>query len=84
LARFAWQFPDNPKLRRYLDRVKVPAMILWGERDGVVPVAHGSAYHQGIANSKWVTLPSTGHLPHIEASAACADRMLEFLRGLGG
>ncbi len=22
LARFAWQFPDNPRLRRYLDRVK--------------------------------------------------------------
>lgn len=84
LARFAWQFPDNPKLRRYLDRVKVPAMILWGERDGVLPMAHGSAYHEGIANSKWVSLPNTGHLPHIEAPAACADRMIDFLRGLDG
>jgi pimeloyl-ACP methyl ester carboxylesterase len=82
LARFAWQFPDNPKLRRYLDRVKVPAMILWGERDGVVPLDHGRAYHEGIAHSKWVIFPSTGHLPHIEAPAACAERMIDFLRGL--
>src|SRR5262249_16259263 len=29
LARFAWQFPDNPKLTRYLYRVQVPTLIVW-------------------------------------------------------
>jgi len=81
LARFAWQFPDNPRLQRYLDRVKVPTMILWGERDGVVPAAHGKAYREGIAGSKLTTLPNSGHLPHIEAPAACADIINDFLRG---
>jgi pimeloyl-ACP methyl ester carboxylesterase len=83
LARFAWQFPDNPRLRRYLDRVKVPTMILWGERDGVVPAAHGKAYQEGIADSKLVMLPSAGHLPHIEAAAACGEIISEFLRTTG-
>ena len=35
---------------------KVPTMILWGERDGVVSVAHGKAYHEGIAGSKLVVV----------------------------
>jgi pimeloyl-ACP methyl ester carboxylesterase len=81
LARFAWQFPDNPRLRRYLHRVKLPTMILWGERDGVVPTAHGKAYHEGIAGSKLATVPKTGHLPHLEAPAVCADIIIDFLRG---
>lgn len=48
LARFAWQFPDNPSLLRYLYRTRLPALILWGERDQCVPVAHGDAFRDGI------------------------------------
>jgi pimeloyl-ACP methyl ester carboxylesterase len=79
LARFAWQFPDNPRLRRYLNRVRVPTQIVWGERDGFVSAAHGQAYHEGIGGSEFKTIPNAGHLPHIEASEACADVMLSFL-----
>jgi pimeloyl-ACP methyl ester carboxylesterase len=79
LARFAWQFPDNPRLLRYLYRIQVPTLILWGERDGFVPVAHGRAYHEGISGSEFKTIPSAGHLPHIEAPESCADVMSSFL-----
>jgi pimeloyl-ACP methyl ester carboxylesterase len=79
LARFAWQFPDNPRLGRYLYRVNVPTLILWGERDGFVSVAHGQAYHQGISGSEFKTIPTAGHLPHIEAPESCADVMSSFL-----
>jgi pimeloyl-ACP methyl ester carboxylesterase len=82
LARVAWQFPDNPRLRRYLYRIQSPTMIIWGERDGFVPDAHGNAYHEGIANSEFRVIPKAGHLPHIEAPEACAKIMLDFLRGL--
>ena len=83
LARFAWQFPDNPRLRRYLPRVKVPTMIIWGERDGYVSLAHGKAYHEGIADSQLVTIPNAGHLPHIETAGACAEIMISFLSNSG-
>jgi pimeloyl-ACP methyl ester carboxylesterase len=79
LARFAWQFPDNPRLIRYLYRVKVPTLILWGERDGFVSVAHGRAYHKGISGSEFKTIPIAGHLPHIEAPEVCANLMIRFL-----
>jgi pimeloyl-ACP methyl ester carboxylesterase len=79
LARFAWQFPDDPRLHRYLHRVRVPTQIVWGERDGFVPAAHGQAYHEGIGGSEFKTIPNTGHLPHIEAPEICADIMSSFL-----
>jgi pimeloyl-ACP methyl ester carboxylesterase len=79
LARFAWQFPDNPRLIRSLYRVKVPTMILWGERDGFVSVGHGKSYREGIAGSELVVVPNVGHLPHIETPEVCANLMIGFL-----
>jgi len=80
LARFAWQFPDNPRLLRYLYRIAAPTLIVWGERDGFVPIAHGRAYHEGIAGSELVIVPNSGHLPHVETPEVCAKFMIGFLR----
>jgi len=79
LARFAWQFPDSPRLRRYLYRIKIPTQIIWGERDGYVSPAHGQAYHEGIVGSEFTAIANAAHLPHVEAPAACAALMAEFL-----
>ena len=80
LARFAWQFPDDPRLLRYLYRARLPALILWGERDECVPIAHGDAFHDGIANSEFAAVSGAGHLPHLESAEECAKLMLSFLR----
>jgi pimeloyl-ACP methyl ester carboxylesterase len=79
LARFAWQFPDNPKLASYLSRVKCPTLVVWGERDGVVPVAHGQVYEAEVANAAFTVLPSCGHLPHAEHPEALANTVLQYL-----
>ena len=84
LARFAWQFPDDPRLLRYLYRARLPALVLWGERDNYVPIAHGEAFHEGIANSEFTAIPNVGHLPHLEVPDECAKLMLVFLRKHGG
>ena len=84
LARFAWQFPDDPRLLRYLYRARLPALVLWGERDNYVPIAHGEAFHEGIANSEFTAIPNVGHLPHLEVPEECAKLMLAFLRKHGG
>jgi len=79
LARFAWQFPDNPRLQRYLYRVQTPTLIVWGELDRVVPVAHGKAYREGIVKAELAVVPNSGHLPHVEAAGDCAKIILDFL-----
>jgi pimeloyl-ACP methyl ester carboxylesterase len=83
LARFAWQFPDNPRLARYLYRVATPTLIIWGEQDGVVSTAHGRAYQQGITGAELRVLPQCGHVPHLEQPEACARTVLDFLARLG-
>src|SRR5262249_7013310 len=40
LARLVWQRPYDPKLARRLHRVKCPVLLLWGERDGLVPPSY--------------------------------------------
>ena len=83
LARFAWQFPDNPKLSRYLYRVKTPTLIIWGAHDGVVSTAHAQAYLRGIVGAELVVLPCCGHLPLIEQPEACVHAVLHYLARLG-
>jgi pimeloyl-ACP methyl ester carboxylesterase len=79
LARFAWQFPDNPRLARYLYRAHVPTLILWGAEDRFVPSTHGRAYQAGIPDAKLVVLPQCGHLPHVEQPEACCRAIMDFL-----
>jgi pimeloyl-ACP methyl ester carboxylesterase len=79
LARFAWQFPDNPKLASYLYRVKCPTLIVWGERDGVVPVSHGHVYQTEIVDASLTVLPACGHLPHVEQPEAVANIVFNYL-----
>lgn len=79
LARFAWQFPDNPKLAHYLYRVQVPTLIIWGEHDGFVPSRHAQAYQAGIAGAELVLLPEAGHLPQAEQPEACARIIGDYL-----
>jgi pimeloyl-ACP methyl ester carboxylesterase len=83
LARFAWQFPDNPKLRRYLYRLRTPTLIIWGAQDGVVSTAHAQAYLRGIAGAELVVLPRCGHLPLAEQPAAGVQAVLHYLARLG-
>jgi pimeloyl-ACP methyl ester carboxylesterase len=84
LARFAWQFADNPKLATYLYRVTTPTLVLWGERDAVVSTAHAHAYQEGIPDACLTVLPACGHLPYAERPEACARAILDFLSGLQG
>jgi pimeloyl-ACP methyl ester carboxylesterase len=82
-ARFAWQFPDNPKLASDLHRVKCPTLIVWGDRDGVVPVSHGQVYQTEIVDAALTVLPACGHLPHVEQPEAVANTVLSYLERRG-
>jgi pimeloyl-ACP methyl ester carboxylesterase len=53
----------------------VPTMIVWGERDGVIPVSHAHAAHELIPGSRLEVLEGAGHLLPFEN----ADRFLPIL-----
>jgi pimeloyl-ACP methyl ester carboxylesterase len=56
----------DPKLRRRLGRVRIPALVVWGESDGVVDVDYGRAYAQSLPNARFTLIPEAGHVPQIE------------------
>ncbi len=60
-------FPDGTQafdLRSALHRVRVPARLVWGRRDRIIPWRHALAAPGAVAMH---LLPETGHLPQIEA-----------------
>jgi pimeloyl-ACP methyl ester carboxylesterase len=56
----------DPKLRRRLGRVRIPALVVWGESDGVVDPDYGRAYAQSLPNARFTLIPEAGHVPQIE------------------
>lgn len=52
-------------LKPELEKIKVPALILWGEQDRMVPSSDGVMANEKIANSKLVLVANQGHkLPY--------------------
>ena len=59
-------YMHDPKLLRRLKRAHVPALVLWGESDGVVDVEYGRAFAGGFRQSQFERVPKAGHFPHLE------------------
>ncbi|MBX5490057.1 MAG: alpha/beta fold hydrolase [Chloroflexi bacterium] len=78
-ARLAWQFPYHPKLRERLPRARVRALVVWGEQDRLVPVAHAHAYAAGLPDARVAVLPGVAHYPYVEAPEAFAQEVRRFL-----
>ncbi len=49
--------------------ISVPALIIWGTEDALIPVEAGRWYDQQLPNSTLVEYPGIGHLPQEEAPA---------------
>jgi pimeloyl-ACP methyl ester carboxylesterase len=64
--------------RLYLLR-SMPTLIVWGERDHTIPLAHGRDAHAAIPGSRFVTLPSAAHFPHLEDPDGLATALRDFL-----
>jgi len=80
-ARLAWQFPYDRKLQGHLRRSTVPALVIWGEQDRLVSVAHGQAYVDGLPDASLVVVPGAGHYPYLEAPEVFAHAIETFVRG---
>ncbi len=64
--------------RLYL-AARVPMMIVWGDKDGVIPVEHAIRAHEAIENSRLEILEGVGHFPHVEAPDQFSAALLDFM-----
>jgi pimeloyl-ACP methyl ester carboxylesterase len=82
LCLYAWHpYMYNPQLPRWLGRIGVPALVVWGDSDGIVSPDYGRAYAGLIPGAQFVTIADCGHHPEIERPEALAALIGSFVRG---
>lgn len=58
---------------------RVPSMVVWGDKDPVIPVSHAYAAHEAMPASRLEIFEGCGHFPHFEDPVAFADLLLDFV-----
>jgi pimeloyl-ACP methyl ester carboxylesterase len=80
LCLYGWQpYMHNPPLKRWLGRIRVPTLVLWGAEDGIVAPAYGRAYAGLIPGARFQVIEGAGHHPEIEQPEAFVDHVAGFL-----
>jgi len=61
-ARLAWERIYDVKLPKYLHRISVPTLFIWGKQDKIVPEAQSAMWTKLVKGSKLKTFAPAGHL----------------------
>lgn len=63
-----------------LGRISAPTLLLWGEQDGIIPLADQEQLLAAIPDSRLIVYPETGHDPHWERPERVVEHLDAFLR----
>ena len=67
--------PPEPVLRS----IQTHVLLLWGEKDRLIPIRNAADFARELPHSQLVTFPGLGHVPQEEDSAASVKPLLDFL-----
>jgi pimeloyl-ACP methyl ester carboxylesterase len=62
---------------------ELPVMVIWGDQDRIIPVAHGYALHEARPGSRLEVLEGVGHFPHVERPSDVVDLIDDFINTTG-
>jgi pimeloyl-ACP methyl ester carboxylesterase len=57
----------------------VPTLIVWGDRDPIIPFEHGVQAHEMIAGSRFEVFEGAGHFPHCEQPERFVEVLVDFV-----
>jgi pimeloyl-ACP methyl ester carboxylesterase len=57
----------------------LPTVLIWGDHDRIIPVAHAYAAHDALEGSRLEVLEGLGHFPHVEAPLPVAEILEDFI-----
>jgi pimeloyl-ACP methyl ester carboxylesterase len=69
----------NPGLAKWLHRISVPTLLVYGDKDGLVPPRFGETYRDAIPRSRLVMLKDAGHAPFDEQQDAFLQVLRDFI-----
>jgi pimeloyl-ACP methyl ester carboxylesterase len=64
--------------RLYLAR-HIPSLLMWGEQDTIIPVAHGRAAHEQIPGSRLEIFTRSGHFPQLDEPERFIAALRDFM-----
>jgi pimeloyl-ACP methyl ester carboxylesterase len=68
----------NAANRLYLAE-HVPLLLMWGEQDSLIPVAHGRATHEQLPGSRLEVFAHSGHFPQLDEPERFIDVLIDFI-----
>jgi pimeloyl-ACP methyl ester carboxylesterase len=63
-----------------LRTISAPTLLLWGEKDALIPVSNAQDYLAAIPHCMLVVLPTLGHVPQEEDPSTSIVPVLKFLK----
>ena len=76
-ARAFWPL-GNTRLEKRLGLIEAPTLILWGDRDAILPPAYAGTFARAIKGPARVeTIANAGHLAYLDRPEAVANAVLK-------
>jgi pimeloyl-ACP methyl ester carboxylesterase len=69
----------NPDLEKWLHRIKLPALILWGDEDKIMPAAYAGLWRERLPDARLVMIEKCGHVPQVEKMSETIAPLRDFL-----
>src|SRR6185436_8703597 len=71
-------------VRPLLRQLTLPVLLLWGERDPLVPLSYGRQMASLMPQARLVVIPGSGHLPMWERPEVFNRELLAFIDEVDG
>jgi pimeloyl-ACP methyl ester carboxylesterase len=66
-ALYGWKpYMHDPGLVHWLHRITRPALVIWGEQDGIVSPAYGERLAAALPHARFARVADAAHYPQIE------------------
>jgi pimeloyl-ACP methyl ester carboxylesterase len=75
---------EATRTRVDVSTITAPTLIVWGERDNLVPVRVAQQWRDAIPGARLELVPGARHVPMFESPSAFAEVLLDFLRDDAG
>ena len=80
-ALYGWRpYMHDPGLGRWLHRVRVPTLVIWGQSDGIASPDYGEELCRSLPYARLELIQKAGHYPQIERPDSVADAIERFAR----
>lgn len=70
----------NAEITNKLPRITSPTLVIWGEKDPVIPINYAQSFVSSIRDCRFYKMPNSGHTPYVDAPTEFFKTVHDFLK----